>query len=133
MVSEGTSWHGNHPFYLLLSFLDENVVIDLDEGQWATTHAEHLRRPGNWLLVHKASGIEALGIVVAEGDQPYYTARHIGVMGSAGSNEIVCYGIGKKRPDGFVERLWLMPSGMVCTGDDVEDIGVRLVHRLGPR
>jgi hypothetical protein len=128
-----SEWYGDHPFYLVLSFPDENKIIDLDEGQWSTTYADYLRRPGNWILVHKASGAEVLGIIVRDGDQPYYTARHIGVMGSAGSNEITAYGIGKKRPDGFVERLWLLPTGMVVTGDDVEEIGVRLIHLLGPR
>jgi hypothetical protein len=29
-------------------------------------------------------------------------------------------------------RLWAMPDGTVCGGDDVDIIGIRMVHMLGP-
>lgn len=129
-----TTWQGENPFYLLISMSDENIGIDLDQPGWITEYAKYLRLPSTWLLVHKDSGAQILAVVVNDGDQPYYTARHIGVIGSGGSNRITAYGIGKKRrSDGMVERLWLLPNGTVCTGEDVEDIGVRMVHQLGPR
>jgi len=74
-----------------------------------------------------------LVVQVHPGDQPYYTARHVGVTGSAGGNEITAYGIGKKAADGTMTRLWLLPGFMVCGGDDVDDLGVRMVKALGPR
>ncbi len=134
MVEETSNgWQGPTPFYLVLSFPDENVGIDLDERAWATTYAEYMRRPGQWILVHKDSGRQMLALIVYEGDQPYYTARHVGIAGGGGGNEITAYGLGKKHPDGSVERMWLMPNGMVCLGDDVDDIGVLMVKQLGPR
>lgn len=128
-----TGWMGSNPFYLVISLPDMNVGIDLDESQWATKYADYLRVPSNWLLIHKASGAEVLGMIVRDGDQPYYTARHIGVVGGTGGNEVIAYGIGKKHPDGSTERMWVMPNGMVCLGDDAEDIGIRMVHSLGPK
>lgn len=125
-------WYGELPFYLALVFDDEVVTIDLEQPQWIATYADYMRKPGVWILRHK-SGIDILAVVVHDGDQPYYTARHVGVMGNAGSNEVVAHGIGKKRADGVVERLWLLPNGVVCAGDDVGDLGIRLVHQLGPR
>ena len=128
-----TEWQGDNPFYLVISMPDQNVAIDLDQPGWVAENSKFFREPGMWFLVHKITNAQILGIIVRDGDQPYYTARHIGVMGSAGSNQVTAYGIGKKRPDGFVERLWLMPNGTVYSGDDVDDIGVRLVHLLGPK
>lgn len=127
-----SDWHGDHPLYLALIYEDEIVNIDLDEPGWMTTHADNMRRPGTWVLRHK-SGVDLMAMIVIEGEQPYYTARHVGVVGNAGSNEVTAYGIGKKRLDGHVDRLWLLPNGVVCAGDDVSVLGVRLVHLLGPR
>jgi hypothetical protein len=67
------------------------------------------------------------------GDTPYYAARHVGVTGSAGSNEIIAYGIGKTAIDGTMTKLWILPTGVVCGGDDVDTLGVRLIKVMGPR
>jgi hypothetical protein len=122
-------WAGTNPFYLLIWPQDSETVsvIDLDEDQWATTYHDLLRLPGRWYLIHKKSMQPALQILVRQGDQPYYTARHFGVVGAP--VEVVAYGIGKKRADGFVERLWLLPTGTVCVGDDVDEIGPDLLKR----
>jgi hypothetical protein len=124
---------GPNPFYLLIALEGENVGIDLDESGWTTAYADKLRLPGQWILVHKASGHQSLVVKVDEGDQPYYTARHVGIAGSSGSNEVTAYGIGKKRPDGVTERLWVLPGGTVCGGDDVDALGVLMVKRMGPK
>lgn len=126
-------WQGPNPYYLGIGTDDAGVVIDLDESGWATTYSEWLRRPSLWALMEKASQQPVLTLVVRDGEQPYYTARHVGMVGSNGSNEVICYGIGKKRVDGVVERLWVMPNGVVCGGDDVDDIAIRFVRALGPR
>ncbi len=127
-------WQGPNPFYLIISPRDgEGAVIDLDETGWATLHADLMRLPGTWLLVHKEGQRAPLMVIVYEGEQPYYTARHVGVTGSGGGNEITAYGIGKKLTDGHVLRLWTMPNGIVCGGDDVDDIGVRIVKTMGPK
>lgn len=85
-----------------------------------------------WELADK-TGRVWLRTVCHEGEQGYYTARHVGVTGSGGSNEVTCYGIGKKLVDGSVVRLWLMPDGTVSGGDDVDSIGVAMVKAGGPR
>ena len=130
------NWTGPTPYYLMIvshNESDESVTIDLDMTGWATTYAEWMRRPAVWFLIHKDGQLPALTVWVHEGDQPYYTARHVGITSSAGGNEIVAYGIGKKKPDGEVIRLWAMPNGFVCGGDDVDDLGVRMVKALGPK
>lgn len=132
-VTDYGGWMGTNPFYLMIALEDENVGIDLDQTGWATTFADKLRLPGQWILIHKESGHQALIVKVNEGDQGYYTARHVGIAGSAGSNEVTAYGIGKKCADGHVERLWILPGGTVCAGDDVDQLGVMMVQRMGPR
>ncbi len=128
-------WGGDHPFYLVISPMPAdsrgNVVIDLD-SPWHTTHADLMRVPALWQLVHKQSGQPVMALFVYDGEQPYCASRHVGVTGG-GSNEIMAYGIGKKLADGSMQRIWLLPNGTICSGDDVDPLGVMLVHQLGPR
>ena len=123
-------WHGESPFFLILE-LDEkpptgNVGIDLDEGGWTTKYADHMRAPGTWWLVHKPTQRAMMGLVVEAGDQPYFVKRHIGNLMAA--REVVAYGLGKKRANGEMVRIWLLPNGMICGGDDVEIIASRMVN-----
>jgi len=134
-VIEGTAveietqgWQGDFPFYLVIEPDDHsngNVGIDLDEPGWVATNAEMMRVPGTWWLYLKQSQRPIFCIVVEAGEQPYFTRRHIGNL-MAGS-EIVAVGIGKKGRDGTMTRLWLLPNGVVCGGDDVEVIASRML------
>jgi hypothetical protein len=133
MMEQIPDWQGPNPWYLMIQVDNERTIIDLDQTGWATTYAELMRVPAMWVLVHKNQQAAPLMLVVHEGEQPYYTARHVGVTGSGGGNEVTAYGIGKKLPDGSVQRMWVMPNGIVCSGDDVDVIGIRMVHALGPR
>lgn len=126
-------WFGENPFYLVISMPDENIGIDLDEPGWIAKYTDVFRKPAKWYLIHKLTNHQALALILYEGDQGYYTARHVGIAGSGGGNEITAYGIGAKRADGRVDRLWLLPNGTVCTGEDVDGIGILLVHQLGPK
>lgn len=126
-------WADDNPFYLAIADDTEGVTIDLGETGWATTYADWMRRPGLFVLLDKKRNAPILVIQVHPGDQPYYTARHVGVTGSGGSNEITAYGIGKKTGSGDMVRLWVLPNGMICGGDDVDDLGVRMVKAQGPR
>ena len=130
-------WAGTTPYVLIIEPSDKTVptlLVDLDVPGWITTHAAYLRVPGTWTLAGKPGSPQTvLSMIVLEGEQPYYTARHIGLTGGGGSNEIIAYGIGKKLIGGEVMRLWAMPNGSVCGGDDVELLGVAAVRRLGPR
>jgi hypothetical protein len=119
-------WRGTNPFYLIIVLPDQNVGIDLDEAGWATAYAAYMRAaPAQWVLVDKAEHRQRLAVIVKPGDQPYYTARHVGIaVGLGGGSQLTAYGIGAKRVDGCVERLWYLPDGCVCTGDDVDDIGI---------
>lgn len=128
-----TEWAGSNPFFLLIAAPDAHVTVDLDEYQWATTYADWMRRPANWHLCLKDSNRVILSVKVYEGDQPYYAARHVGATGSGGSNEVTCYGIGKKQANGEMVRLWLMPNGVVVGGDDVDPFGIDIVYSQGPR
>lgn len=124
----GQEWAGDSPFFLVIEPDDRsegNLGIDLDESGWLTTHAAWLRRPGAWVLYLKATGQPIFAVIVEEGDQPYFTRRHIGNL-MAGA-EISAFGIGKKAADGTMTRLWLLPNGLVCGGDDVEIIASRML------
>jgi hypothetical protein len=123
-------WKGPNPFYLTIQTAEGNTVIDLDETGWLTTYAHLLREPGAWMLSHKAV-LQAVAIIlVQEGEQPYYTARHVGIA-FGGSGEMIAYGIGKKRLDGHVDRIWVLPNGVICTGDDVEPLVLAFIRAGG--
>lgn len=123
----GDEWKGPNPFYLIIQTADQgNTVIDLDETGWATTYADLMREPGAWILSHKSFLRAVAMVLVLPGEQPYYTARHVG-MAFGGTGEVTAYGIGKKRLDGHVDRIWVLPNGMICTGDDVEPIAIAFI------
>lgn len=126
-------WAGESPVFLSIVTNDgQGQVIDVDEHQWMKTYEHLMRVESTWVLAPKSGEGSPLTLVVHPGEQPYYTARTMGAIGSAGSNTIKAYGIGKKRLDGHVDRLWYLPDGSVTLGDDVDDLGMREVYRLGP-
>lgn len=126
-------WAGDNPFFLVVHPKDGFPIgLDLDfRGIW-DDNAELIRMPGNWYLFRKADMFPCLQVHVFEGEQPYYTARHVGKFGSGGSREIIGFGIGKKLIDGSVMRLWVLPNGTVCGGEDLDDIGIELIVQAGP-
>jgi hypothetical protein len=134
-------WEGQNPFFLCIVEAPTAVtrtarqnIIDLDHPGWVASNADIMRAPGVWMLFHKAAPSQPVVIIwVNEGEQPYYTQRHVGLTGSGGSNEVSAYGIGKKGVDGAMTRLWVLPDGSVCGGDDVDTIGIRMVQSMGPR
>lgn len=126
-------WVDDNPYFLAFADDDEGVTIDLGEHGWMTRYAAWMRRPGVVSLGRKTDAAFVLIIQINPGDVAHYIARHVGVTGSAGGNEIVAYGIGKIAPDGTVTQLWVMPGGSVCGGEDVDPLGVRMVKALGPR
>lgn len=132
-----TDWADANPFFLFLLAHDseprQQLIIDLGESGWATKYVDWMRRPGRWWLVTKKGGQSILTQIIAPGEQGYYAAKHVGIMSSGGSNEIIAYGIGKKRVDGHTDRLWALPNGQICGGDDVNDIGIEMVQLMGPR
>jgi hypothetical protein len=133
-VGVPTKWADDNPWYLhIVRPNAAEQIIDLGEYQWATTYAEWMRGRSRWYLVRKADNFPVLVIDVGDDDQPYYTARHIGKIGSGGTNQIIAYGIGAKRYDGVIDRLWILPGGMVCAGDDVDGLGIAIVEALGPQ
>lgn len=124
-------WLGTHPFYLLIQVAGRgNTVIDIDETQWMVKHADLMREQGAWLLNLKENYQTVAIVLVGPGEQPYFTIKHTGIA-FGGSGEIAAYGIGKKRVDGHVDRIWVLPNGVVCTGDDVEDISLALIKAGG--
>jgi hypothetical protein len=129
-----TQWSDDNPYYLAI-FEDsgDGLVIDLGERGWMTKFADWVDREGVFSLMRKSDHATVLMVEIGPGDIPYYAARHVGVTGSAGGNEIVAYGIGKTAIDGTMTKLWVMPTGMVCGGDDVDTLGVRLIKVMGPR
>jgi hypothetical protein len=126
--ADQVEWQGPTPVYLAIALAAGGIKIDLDEPRWATTYADYLRVPGLWMLTDKLTNIPLLMMTVAPDEQPYYTARHVGSTGAP--REIVAYGIGKKLVGGKVDRLWLLPNGVVCGGDDVESIAIRMLRMM---
>ena len=136
-------WQGPNPFFLVIrtyALSDgqrsaASTVIDLNERGWIAKHQGLMRVPGIWMLCSKersnAEGVLVPVLIqtVDDGDQPYYVAKHVGVMSFSDeeSQEVVCYGIGKKLPGGQVQRLWVMPNGMICGGEDVYQLGSDMV------
>lgn len=119
-MEKPSSWADEVPVYLVLSDGNEELVIDLGEREWATTYADWMRRPGRWVLVDKATDAPLLLVLVAEGEQPYYARRNVSNTAAEGV-WLSAYGIGKKRLDGHVDRLWYVYPGIVLGGDDVEE------------
>lgn len=134
-LEKSRSWADANPFCLVIRRDDtrEATMIDLGESGWVARHASWMRAPGRWFLVRKGDPQPILAVTVEEGEQPYYTARHTGVAGGGGNSEIVAYGIGKKRLDGQVDRLWVLPNGTICGGDDVSSLALDMLHSMGPR
>lgn len=130
--AEHGGWLDGNPFFLLIiPDGQEAIQIDLGERGWVAKHSESgvLRAPGRWHLVAK-EGQRILGVMeVLDGEQPYYVARHVGFATSGANTETVAYGIGKKRLDGHVDRLWFMANGCVTLGDDLEPIAIDLLKR----
>ena len=125
---ETHGWEGDFPFFLVIEPRDGtggNIGIDLDEPGWVARNDDAMRMPATWWLNMKANGQPLFAMVVEEGEQPYFTKRHIGNL-MAGS-EIIAVGIGKKGREGEMTRLWILPNGVVCGGDDVEVIASRML------
>jgi len=129
-------WAGDHPFFLVVHPKGEEATgIDLDFRGWSTINADLMRKPGDWYLFRKGDEFPCLRVHVLPGEQPYYVGKHVGMFGftgDAGQREIIAFGIGKKRLDGSVMRLWVLPNGTVCGGEDVDDIGVILAREMTP-
>lgn len=124
-------WADDNPYYLIIVLDDGRAAqIDLGERGWIAKYSElgFTRDPGRWHLARK-DGTIAGAMQVFPGEQPYYVARHVGIAGSGGSAERTAYGIGKKRLDGHVDRLWFMANGCVTLGDDLESITVDLIKK----
>ena len=132
MTEDQRDWSDANPYYLLIFCREDVLMVDLGVTGWIAELGDVMRSPGHWYLIPKAGRLPTLAIIVHEGEQPYYVARHIGVVGSGGGNELTVYGIGKKKKDGNVERLWALPNGHVCAGDDVDEFGRAALEALGP-
>jgi hypothetical protein len=137
MIQLPEAWADEHPFFLLVvdyrSGAPIPVVIDTGISGWATTYADLMRAaPAKWYLVSKFHQQAVAALAVNPGDQPFYRARHVGIAGSRIA-EITTYGLGKKRADGAEQSVWLLPTGIVCGGDDVYEFGIDLVQQMGPR
>lgn len=130
---EPPAWAGDKLYFLAIETttgaaegnyrpLDARIIlIDLDEPGWVAKHADLMRTPGVWHLVHKGDSRIPFSMILNEGEQGYCLIRHIGVMGATKA-EVSVYGIGKVRVDGHTDRLWVLPNGQVCGGDDAEPL-----------
>jgi hypothetical protein len=136
-------WHGETPYFLTIRHPQEtdgaivHTVIDLDEADWMEANEKVIGLPGRWFLVDKVTRGIVIGMVVEEGDRPYYKARHVG-MGSMVEemtiqNEVIAYGLGRIRsgPSGeHDERIWHFADGLTVMGDDVNPFGIDMVKIL---
>jgi hypothetical protein len=132
-------WKGPNPFFLVIreyapDHRNRSTVIDLDSFRWHEVHADLMRLPRVWMLCSKEQS-EAMGqlfplliIEVLEGEQPYYVRKTVGIISMSTSEgpSMHVHGIGKKRLDGHVDRLWLLPNGMATVGEDVYPVADRM-------
>jgi hypothetical protein len=110
------------------------VQIDLDEPGWMTKWADYFVVKALWVLHWKDGSRPPVAMLVNDGEQGFYTARHIGMQASIGHNETIAYGLGKVLADGTrVEIVRMFPDGMAVLGTDVERIGLMMVRAAGPR
>jgi hypothetical protein len=150
-------WADDNPFFLLLNALDTNpdgtrdyLVLDVGVPGWQATRAEWLRRPAEWYLCAKSERRVVLAQIVYAGEYPYYVQRHIGQAAGPLRREISVYGIGKRVPAVYrqvprpnskktksvlvsperIDRLWVLPHGVVCGGEDVEKMAMAVVSTL---
>jgi len=137
-------FRGETPYVLVVLTPDSHTAIDLDEPGWTKKHAHLMRAPGRWILARKQGSEPVFVMTVSDGEQPYYTSRVLGVanlpppdalgMTQDGmlevkeAAEVRAYGIGKKRLDGHVDRMWILPNGTICAGDDVDDLGSEMAR-----
>jgi hypothetical protein len=130
---EHGGWLGPNPYYLMIVLAaGRHAEIDLDQSGWMEWFKEYLRAPGQWYLVRKTDRLIMATMLVYEGEQPYYVAKHVGftsVSNAGPKGETINYGIGKKRLDGHVDRIWIMANGCVTLGDDVEQISLTLLKQ----
>lgn len=132
-------FQGDTPYVLVVLTPGSQTAIDLDEPGWMTKYESLMQQPGRWILAEKATNDPVFVMTIREGEEPYYTARVVGVAALPPPDalgvsqavmseirakaEIRAYGIGKTRLDGAVDRLWVLPNKVVCVGDDVDDLG----------
>lgn len=120
------SWQGDSPFFLRVDPEDGgNLMVDIDEGGWIEKNKVHMRSPGTWFLMAKRTNRPLFSVVLNEGDQFYFTKRHVGDL--MAGREVLCYGIGKKKANGTPVNLWLLPNGVICGGDDVDTLAARMM------
>jgi len=132
-----TGWAGETPYYLIINTEDSrHFLLDLDEPGWMSERDGLMREPGEWILVAKRGsesldGVPVLVVRVQDGEQPYYTKRTVGIaVGPGAGRQIAVYGIGKKKPDGETYRMWVLPNGIVCCGDDVDTIATSILKNM---
>lgn len=133
---EFEAWAGESPYFLVIN-TDEPAaswVIDLDEFAWMSDIPDLMRAEAEWILVAKRdvatmAGAPVMALRVLPGEQPYYTKRWVGIAYPAGG-QIPIYGIGKKRNDGHVDRLWILPNGIIVPGDDGDLIATRILKSM---
>jgi len=134
----------------------DTLTLDLGEQGWETTHADWLHRAAEWYLCEKVDPQRAIvGQIVYEGEHPYYVKRHIGQMelNTGRHRALVAHGIGKKVPAAYetymehdargeevvrrrkirdkrTDRLWILPHGLICGGEDIEKMALAVVSTM---
>ena len=133
MVNLPETWQGTSPYFVLVLRDGEPHIIDVDERGWVQRHAELLRCISTWHLCSKEPQGIVFSIVIGEGEQAYYRARHFkrDLLHSGETQaHITAYGIGKRRRDGHTDSLWIFPTGQICAGDDVNIFGQAILARM---
>lgn len=116
-------WAGDQPYFLVFEPADGvggNVGIDVDVDGWIEGNRDTFRRPGLWFLLDKRTGGPVLAIPTVDGDQFFYHRHHVGIIGNEATASVPVQVVGRKRADGSTDRLWLMPNGLVMTGEEAE-------------
>lgn len=118
-----SDWAGESPIYLVIAPDDPdagNIGIDVDAGGWISENQALFRTPSTWFLMSKVTSTPLFAVVIEDGDQAFFVKHHVGNL-MAGI-QMTSYGLGKKKADGSVTKLWLLPNGWVCGSEEDVDV-----------
>jgi len=122
------TWLGDKPCYLIIDTADEGILVDLDQPGWLQRPEVKaaIGAPAKWILAQKSGPVPLLAMRCKEGETVRYVARHIGIASGVGlaQNEITAYGLVE---DTTGRSVWLLSSGLVVTGDDLDHFAIRLL------
>lgn len=131
-------WKGDSPYILVVvrhmkrRKAPEVRIIDLDEPGWMVKNRALLAyAPATWHLARKSEPPRIdvrISMSVLPLEKPRFLIRHVGRANAHSNREVKAYGLVKLRRDGHSDKLWVLPNGQVCGGDDVDQFAMSILR-----